>query len=1137
MADRRANVFYTESDIARHTSASAFKAGQRYQRQGRVLSFETAPDGMIRARVQGSERRPYVQRITLRQTKAGATDFDGTCTCPVGYNCKHVAAALLEGLISGAGAQASLACKSESLLPAKLATSQAAPLLPADLASWLQQLERAQATAEEDYPKELAQRIIYVLISEEQPRRSPRLLVHILSVRQLKDGNYSQTARPFDPNIGFSGNPPKYLRPSDLRIFRKILLSRNIYGHSSVTTLAGEAGWEILLDILATGRARWLTVNGPRLAVGPNREGEIVWELAEDALMRPRIKTGQGCFAFNAAPPFYVDLAAGLIGAIETGLAPRIATTLLDAPPIPAEHVAALGAAMSVRVPQAAKARPLPPLAPDKITEKPAIVLRLFRADLLPETPAYSLQARFPFSYEEQTEPVGLARLLFRYGPIEVPHGEPKPVLMRMHDGRLIEIHRSPETEKDAARLLAVHGFAPAGEVRLRVPWTHAHDFLPAGDELAWFDAIYSDLPLLRAQGWVIEIAPDFPVRLLNASGHFDASIREVSGIDWLELDLGIEVDGEKIDLVAPLVALISGRAFDPADFETRPNDDTPYYLALPDGRVLALPMARLLPILTALYELACGGAMSDANGRLRLTRSDAAALAEFEAASALAGVAWRGGERLREMGRKLAANGGIPAVSLPDCFTAQLRPYQQQGVSWLAFLREVGFGGVLADDMGLGKTVQALALVAIEKSAGRLDLPALVVAPTSLMANWRREAERFVPDLRILTLHGQDRSKKFDEIAASDLVLTTYPLVARDQDVLLGRNWHILFLDEAQTIKNPDATTTKLIRRLDARHRFCLTGTPLENHLGELWSLFATVAPGFLGDQRAFTQAFRTPIEKHGDFERGRQLAKRLRPFLLRRTKEEVASELPPKTEIIERVEMAPAQRDIYEAIRLSMHERVRAAIAQKGFARSRIVILDALLKLRQTCCDPRLLKLQNRSMHKAGSAKLQRLQEMLSELIDEGRRILVFSQFTSMLDLIRPGLDADGVAYSLLTGKTRAREKEIRAFQENEKQVFLVSLKAGGTGLNLTAADTVILYDPWWNPAVEEQAIDRAHRIGQDKPVFIHKLVVTGTIEEKMEVLKEKKRALAESLFDHEGAPTSAMTAEDIDMLLAAE
>ena len=365
--------------------------------------------------------------------------------------------------------------------------------------------------------------------------------------------------------------------------------------------------------------------------------------------------------------------------------------------------------------------------------------------------------------------------------------------------------------------------------------------------------------------------------------------------------------------------------------------------------------------------------------------------------------------------------------------------------------------------------------------------------------------------------------------------MLTTYPLIARDHAVLAAQPWHLMILDEAQTIKNPDATTTKLIVDLQARHRFCLTGTPLENHLGELWSLFAFALPGFLGGRQSFTRNWRTPIEKRGDSARGQLLAQRVRPFLLRRSKEEVAKDLPPKTEIVERIEFQQGQRDIYESIRLSMHERVRDAIAEKGFARSRIVILDALLKLRQACCDPRLLKLTAKAGAKAGSAKLDRLDEMLDELLAEKRRILVFSQFTSMLDLIRPRLDEAGVGYSLLTGETRDRETEIRQFQNGSRPVFLVSLKAGGVGLNLTAADTVVLYDPWWNPAVEEQAIDRAHRIGQDKPVFVHKLVATGTIEEKMEVLKEKKRALAESLFDHDGTPTLAMTESDLETLFA--
>jgi SNF2 family DNA or RNA helicase len=291
---------------------------------------------------------------------------------------------------------------------------------------------------------------------------------------------------------------------------------------------------------------------------------------------------------------------------------------------------------------------------------------------------------------------------------------------------------------------------------------------------------------------------------------------------------------------------------------------------------------------------------------------------------------------------------------------------------------------------------------------------------------------------------------------------------------------------------------------------------------------------PGLLGDLAGFNRAFRAPIEKRGDTSRARVLARRVAPFLLRRTKDEVARDLPLKTEIVERVDMTAGQRNIYEAIRLSMHEKVRAAIAAKGFARSRIVILDALLKLRQVCCDPRLLNLSASAA--SGSAKLERLCDMLAQLRAENRRILVFSQFTTMLDLIRPRLDAMGIAHVSLTGSTRDRPAAIAAFQDGRADVFLISLKAGGVGLNLTAADTVILYDPWWNPAVEAQAIDRAHRIGQATPVFVHKLVTNATIEEKMETLKAKKRALAESLFDHDGAPTLAMSEADLDMLFQA-
>ncbi|GHU15537.1 hypothetical protein FACS189441_7340 [Betaproteobacteria bacterium] len=326
-----------------------------------------------------------------------------------------------------------------------------------------------------------------------------------------------------------------------------------------------------------------------------------------------------------------------------------------------------------------------------------------------------------------------------------------------------------------------------------------------------------------------------------------------------------------------------------------------------------------------------------------------------------------------------------------------------------------------------------------------------------------------------------------------------------------------MLVLDEAQTVKNARSKGAGEVRQIRAQHRLCLTGTPLENHLGELWTQFDFLLPGFLGDAKSFTRLWRNPIEKHGDTLRRNVLARRIRPFILRRKKDEVATELPPKTTIIRTVELVGSQRDLYETVRAAMDEKVRAEIAYRGFTRSQIVILDALLKLRQVCCDPRLVKSAVAKKVKE-RAKLDLLMDMLPEMVEEGRRILVFSQFTAMLDLIQSELDAAGLQYLRLTGETKDRETPIKAFQAGAAPIFLISLKAGGVGLNLTAADTVIHYDPWWNPAVENQATDRAHRLGQDKPVFVYKLIAAGSIEEKILALQEQKAELAAGILSDE-------------------
>ena len=482
----------------------------------------------------------------------------------------------------------------------------------------------------------------------------------------------------------------------------------------------------------------------------------------------------------------------------------------------------------------------------------------------------------------------------------------------------------------------------------------------------------------------------------------------------------------------------------------------------------------------------------------------------------------------------RIRGAGKIKAVAAPKGFALDLRPYQLDGLAWLQHLRKHELGGILADDMGLGKTAQTLAHLLTEKRGRRLGKPALVVLPTSLVFNWQREAERFAPDLKVLSLRGAGRAEAFAKIPAHDVCLTTYPLLWRDREQLAAHEYHSLILDEAQTVKNAASQAAQVVRTLKAKHRLCLTGTPLENHLGELWSQFDFLLPGFLGDQKDFTARWRTPVEKHGDTVRRDLLARRIAPFILRRRKEQVATELPPKTIVVRSVELEGRQRDLYETVRASMDKRVRDEIAARGFARSQIVILDALLKLRQVCCDPRVIKTDAAAKVKE-RAKLDLLMDMLPELVEEGRKVLLFSQFTGMLSLIAAELTTRRIDYVTLTGDTQDREAPIRQFQDGEVPVFLISLKAGGVGLNLTAADTVIHYDPWWNPAVENQATDRAHRLGQKKAVFVYKLVVAGSIEEKILGLQEKKAELAAGILEEDHQGTVKFGEDDIRALLA--
>ena len=462
------------------------------------------------------------------------------------------------------------------------------------------------------------------------------------------------------------------------------------------------------------------------------------------------------------------------------------------------------------------------------------------------------------------------------------------------------------------------------------------------------------------------------------------------------------------------------------------------------------------------------------------------------------------------------------------------LRPYQRQGVAWLQFLRENRFGGILADEMGLGKTLQTLAFIQSCHTNRKLCGPVLIICPTSLVFNWVAEAKKFTPELKVVALHGAARHERFKEIAQSNLVITTYALIRRDSERYRELEFEMVVLDEAQHIKNRQTQNALAVKAVRANHRLVLTGTPMENSVLDLWSIFDFLMPGYLGSATDFRERYEQPITRDKDEAVQVRLGRRLRPFILRRLKTEVAKDLPAKLEQVSFCELTDEQAEIYKQVLAVSRKEVMAAVGAQGLAKSKMIVLNALLRLRQICCDLRLLKMDGAQFTDDSSGKLAMFSELLEQAIDGGHRVLVFSQFVSMLTLLKDKLTAEAIDFCYLDGATMNRGAVVERFQGNANiPVFLISLKAGGVGLTLTGADTVVHFDPWWNPAVEDQATDRAHRIGQTRVVTSYKLIARGTVEEKILALQQKKRAIIKATLGGEESLADNLTWEEIQGL----
>lgn len=1117
-------------------TARMIEAGRAYYRQGRVSKLEIDREfSMVSAMVRGSGRNRYVTSVIFEDEEFGGFP-SSQCSCPVSDGCKHVAAVLFA--LRDAQPSAKVAAPARPRL--KIAVkAEAAPALSAPLAQWFDAatLDALTAAMPRDAlcftlePARAFKQAKAVKKSAPASEKLPdRFLPHVRAWRLRGGENAWRPAHSWELQHGSAG----LVDPLALRLLGRMTMQAMGGDFGPGPAPSGRYGWQWLCEAAGAGLLRWKKPDGPPVAIGgENARARLVWRLFADGRQIVDLEgLDPGLSVFAGDPPMAHDAERGELTLIDTGIAPALGGRLLAMPAIAPAEVEALAERWA---PIAGDALPPPRLAlAEEIASTPPRPVLHFLIDKV-QRPA----AGPGWRWQPRVQPTELVRVEFDYSGHRIrAETETRAVLARGPAG-LVRLARDVIAEQAALDRLARTPLLPIGllqgfDPKPRQAWDHVLPDPGAGssgdDHTGGFaEFLVNEIETLKAEGWIVEYARDWRYGYLPLEEeearlalvpHEARRGERPDGIDWFDVELAALVDGRRIDILPALRRLLA----DSGGAILERDDDYRVPVMLDGGRFTALRLGTVRPLAEALLRLA----LADRTGSpLKVGRHDLGTVHEL----AGSGLPWTGADSLRTLAAALhGPESG--AYAAPAGLAATLRPYQQTGAAWLRALFGAGLGGILADDMGLGKTLQAIAHILHVREEVK-DAKALIVAPTSVLPNWQAELARFAPDVECLLWHGSRRREDAGELDRAGLVLTSYPLLARDEELLAAREHALIVLDEAHVLKNPRTAGFKAASALKAGQVVALSGTPVENRLNDIWALASLTNPGLLGSFEAFRKTYRTPIEKQDDKAARAALGRRLRPFLLRRTKDQVAADLPPKTVIPERIELAEAQVRLYESQRLLMQKRVREEIERVGLMRSQIVVLDAMLKLRQICCDPALLPAG--LGEGAASAKRTRLLEMLEELIDEGRRVIVFSQFTAMLDLIAADLDRAGTPYEQLRGTTRDRAKPVKRFQEGKVPLILVSLKAGGAGVNLTAADTVILYDPWWNPAVEAQAIDRAHRIGQDKPVFVHRLIATGTIEEKILALQARKQDLADLLWDEQargGGP--GLSDEDIAFLL---
>ncbi len=1103
----------------------SFDRGLKYWAADRVLALNER-DGAITAAVRGSHR----YSVTLR-AEGGGLAYN--CTCPLGGDgifCKHCVAAGLAWLAAANLPDAATAVSGPARIPtaalphpaadgarARTPGSPHAPQRPAgprrsQADAWQRRLALVEQSLRE--PATLVpsrdtwpdgREVVYVL---EPPSTAARreLVLEVAARKRRANGEWQMLASVRIP-AGSIAVPD----PADRQILSLLAGATDPYGYSpghlwnyhyhntgrprciipnplqvTLIPLLCRTG-RLLLRTLPSGGAQ------PPRGVTPNGEAEALtsvqwddgppWELTLEVSRNTRT----GGYVLEGSlrrAEERVDLLGpalllesgfafhdGRCGRLEHfGAFEWIAHMRRDGPiTVPRAHGDDLVAAL-LRLPH------LPRLVlPDELKYEEAV-----------GTPMPRLVVRAPGRDQRGAHLGGM--LSFDYAGITIRAGN--PVRGAFIAGKRVLILRDPAAEEQAAARLQTLGFRPSYRPAARQASDAATLVLAPG-------RLPRAVRSLVREGWRVEAEG----KLYRSAGDFRVEV--TSGIDWFDLHGTVEFGDTAAPLPAVLAAVRRGESI----------------VRLGDGTYGVLPEEWL-----AKYGLLAGLGTAE-DGRLRFRRSQVGVLDALLAAQPQA--TWDDGfAQARDELRRFE---GVTPAGPPPGFGGELRGYQREGLGWLQFLQRFGWGGCLADDMGLGKTVQVLALLASHcaDAAG----PSLVVVPKSLVFNWKQEAARFTPALRVLEHAGIAREQPGDRFHEYDVVLTTYGTLRRDIAGLAGFEFDYVVLDEPQAAKNAGTATAKAVRLLRGAHRLALSGTPVENHLGELWSLFEFLNPGMLGT--ATTLRLSGTEGRVPSPEMRALLARALRPFILRRTKEQVVRDLPPKHEQTLYCELPPPQRSVYDELREHYRRSLLSRIEREGLNRAKLQVLEALLRLRQAACH---LGLLDRSRRDEPSAKLDVLLPRITEVAESGHKALVFSQFTSLLAIVRDRLDESGVPYEYLDGRTHDRAARVRRFEEDDEcRLFLVSLKAGGLGLNLTAADYVFLLDPWWNPAAEAQAIDRTHRIGQTRPVFAYRLIARDTVEEKVLALQETKRDLADAIITADNSLVRTLRREDLELLLS--